>query len=136
MKNKILLSISFVLLFMFILIGIYQNQNSTKKTLSKIAGADCGPCLTIPFYECGYDGGMGSCVWEDGGCGGGSCGVDCPSTSNHQGCSGYFGSCTMGTVNCAERVKPKCVINLEPGGCRCMNDIGTSLGTYCVRADC
>jgi len=138
MKIKTLLLGCLVLLFIFGFVGMYQNHNSTKKALSKIAGADCGPCLWIPFYECGYDGGMGTCVWDGGGCGEppGTCGIDCPSSTNHQGCSGILGSCTMGTVNCAQRIRPKCVIQAIPGGCRCQNDIGTPLGTFCQRADC
>jgi hypothetical protein len=142
MRIKTLLLGCFTLLFMLGSVILYQSHNSAEKALSKIAGADCGPCLTIPFYECGYDGGMGSCVWEEGppaGCGpsgGGSCGVDCPSSANHQGCSGIIGSCTMQAVNCAQEIRPKCIYQAYPAGCRCNDDDGTPLGTYCPRADC
>ena len=139
MKTKTFLLGGFVLLFMIGFMKMAQNHNSQKETLCKIAGAACGPCMTIPFDKCGYDGGMGTCVWNGEWCGtteAGICGIDCPGTDNHQGCADLVGSCTMGTVNCDQRIRPNCIYQAVPAGCRCENDTGTLLGTFCQRADC
>jgi hypothetical protein len=94
------------------------------------------PCL-VWAGDCGYDGGIGSCVWDGGGCGGEVCGNDCPGTANSWYCWGLLPwSCEERAVHCGEVIRPKYIIQGVPGGCRCMNEMGVPTGQYCWRTDC